>query len=117
MKASVGKYHNDTTFFRCNIYLEEFTNNSTNIYSANKTKLLLRFTYVTPLHQIRHKSQIQKLRFVWPALEDDMGFKMGFKVIIRRYIVTSGMHKCLVFENEKNCLVDYTFCHSNVSIH
>ena len=49
--------------------------------------------------------QIKILRFVW--LEEDMAFKMVqhyVSIIIRRYIVTSGMQKCLVSENEKKGL-------------
>ena len=33
--------------------------------------------YVTPHHQIRHKSQIQKLRFCNKVIEDNTSFKMA----------------------------------------
>ena len=33
-------------------------------------------SYVTPHHQMRHKSQIQKLRFLNNVIEDNTSFKM-----------------------------------------
>ena len=32
--------------------------------------------YVTPNHQIRHKLEIQKLRFLHNMIEENIGFKM-----------------------------------------
>ena len=34
------------------------------------------FKYVTPHHQIRHKSEIQKLRFKHNVIAENIGFKM-----------------------------------------